>query len=375
MNSVCVRIFGDICSDRGYARLFTKESVGNIFGDSLDLIRSADIAIANLECPLTDRSNPIQKTGPCLIGPPETASKLSEAGFSGVCIGNNHIMDQGSDGLHDTLKICREAGISTFGAGKHLSDAREPLIVEKKGIRVGFYSMAESEFSIASENVPGANPIDQDFWCEDLQILKEKTDAFIVLLHAGKENYPFPPPKLQSLCRSIVRHGACCVVCQHSHCIGAIEKYENSCIVYGQGNCLFEQSGSRTIGWNTGCIVDIVLKESVTDSFNFHYYGQFEEIPIVRMLRGEKLAKLITIHEQLNEVVIDTDAVRKKWRSVADQEGPRMLLRMSGFNGIILKILFRTKIYKMIYSKGKRTAILNLIRCQTHRELLEQYLS
>lgn len=73
MNKVKVSIFGDICTDRGYRRCFEDETVENIFGDSLEFIWDTDIAVANLECPLTDDLNQIEKTGSCLSGPFITA--------------------------------------------------------------------------------------------------------------------------------------------------------------------------------------------------------------------------------------------------------------------------------------------------------------
>lgn len=47
-----------------------------------------------------------------------------------MCLGNNHIMDQGSRGLRETLRVCREAGISAFGAGANINEAWQPLIID-----------------------------------------------------------------------------------------------------------------------------------------------------------------------------------------------------------------------------------------------------
>ena len=39
-------------------------------------------------------------------------------------------------------------------------EAAKPFILEREGIKVGFYPCAEHEFSIVTENSPGANPFD-----------------------------------------------------------------------------------------------------------------------------------------------------------------------------------------------------------------------
>lgn len=60
-----------------------------------------------------------------------------------------------------------------------------------------------------------------------------------MLYHGGKEYYRYSSPNLQKTCRKMTEKGADLVLCQHSHCIGSYEEYNDSTILYGQGNFIF----------------------------------------------------------------------------------------------------------------------------------------
>src|SRR5690606_27860319 len=79
--------------------------------------------------------------------------------------------------------------------------------------------------------------------------------------HGGIEHYEYPSPRLQRVCRSMVRHGADLVLCQHSHLIGTVEKYRGGEILYGQGNAIYGyRPGNHA--WNTGLLVSVNLSRT-----------------------------------------------------------------------------------------------------------------
>jgi poly-gamma-glutamate capsule biosynthesis protein CapA/YwtB (metallophosphatase superfamily) len=74
------------------------------FNDLVPVIENCDYAITNLECPIGHHElRPIEKTGPNLLGRPETLRLLKDAGFQLVTLANNHIMDYGQTGLSSTF--------------------------------------------------------------------------------------------------------------------------------------------------------------------------------------------------------------------------------------------------------------------------------
>jgi len=197
----------------GETKAFVDENVVN-------LINNADFRVFNLELPLTDVETPIKKCGPNLIAPTSFINGLKKLGIDLLTLANNHIMDHGVGGLESTIAVLKENGIDYVGAGKNLSEAWKPYIIEQDGIKVGIYACAEHEFSIADEAYPGTNPFDPLESLDHISELKEQCDYVIVLYHGGKEHYRYPSPNLQKACRKMCDKGADLVVCQHSHCVG-----------------------------------------------------------------------------------------------------------------------------------------------------------
>lgn len=187
-----------------------------LIGDELlEKINKADYTIFNLEVPLTDEKKPIAKSGPNLIAPTATIEGLKAINPLFFGLANNHILDQGVEGLVSTVKVLEDAGIEYSGVGQNLVEACKPFIKEINGKRVGIYCCAEHEFSIATESTPGANPFDPLESFEHIEKLKQSADYVIVLYHGGKEYYRYPSPYLQKICRKLVDKGADLVITQH----------------------------------------------------------------------------------------------------------------------------------------------------------------
>ena len=68
----------------------------------LSIWNSADIRIFNLEVPLTDTEDPIDKCGPNLIAPTSVIKGIKALEPSLLTLANNHIFDQGEQGLQST---------------------------------------------------------------------------------------------------------------------------------------------------------------------------------------------------------------------------------------------------------------------------------
>ena len=234
--TISVMIGGDIVPTESNSDYFSRGDISHLIDDAL-LKRLADVdyRIFNLEVPLADEANPIEKCGPALISATGTVRGLAALGVDAVVLANNHIMDQGAQGLASTVVALDDVEILHFGEGKNVAKAASPLVVEAGGRRVGVYACAEHEFSIAGDSTPGANPFDPFSSPQHVSELRRGCDAVVVLYHGGKEHYRYPSPLLRTRCRTLVDSGADVVVCQHSHCVGCEERWHGGRIVYGQG--------------------------------------------------------------------------------------------------------------------------------------------
>ena len=349
---------------------FIEGNLTALLDDNLiELLQQADMRVFNLEVPLTDKANPIKKCGPNLIAPPETIKGIQTVGADFVTVANNHIMDQGESGLEDTFNVLKKAGIAYAGAGKTAEQAALPYIVEANGIKVGFYCCAEHEFSIVSTEKAGANPFDPLWSLDHIQELKAKCDYVVVLYHGGKEQYRYPSPELQKVCRRIADKGGDLVICQHTHCIGCEEIWNGSRIVYGQGNFLFDDCDNEY--WANSILVSLQMdKEKI----------EVEYIPIckngksVRLADSEEKEVILTGFEERSEAIQDQTFIIRQYREFSEKMCGSYCNRAMGKINRTLAFRVFNKITKGrlrddCYSSADALAMINVLECEPHREL------
>lgn len=240
------------------AELFKNGNADAAFNDVADVMRAADRTIVNLETAITDKDSKIVKYGPNLKSPFGTGETLKKAGVTDCVLSNNHIFDFGKAGLKDTLSELDKYGLNYTGIGKNEADSRKNLIIEKDGVKVAVVAVCEHEYSYALKDRCGARPYDPYDTNDDIAEAKKNADFVVVTYHGGKEQCRYPSPRLLKACRSMIKHGADVVLCQHSHCVGCYEEFNGGHILYGQGNFHFiKKEYSSDEGWNDGLLVGL----------------------------------------------------------------------------------------------------------------------
>lgn len=265
-----ITIGGDLSVTDENFELFNAGMSQKLFNDVIDVFKNSDKSIVNLECALTDKDTPIKKFGPNLKGPINTAETMKNAGVTNCVLSNNHIFDFGKPGLYDTLSALDKVGIAYTGIGENSSDARKNMILSDGKIKVAVLSVCEHEYSYALPDRVGAREYDPYDTSDDIVKAKENADYVIVIYHGGKEYCRYPSPRLLKLCRSMIKHGADVVLCQHSHCIGCYENFGKGHILYGQGNFHFAEKDpgiSDLDMWDTGLIVSLDFTDECKISF------------------------------------------------------------------------------------------------------------
>jgi hypothetical protein len=371
MKPITFLIGGDIAPTKSNFSFFSEGNIEDLVDHKLlKLLSEGDYRIFNLEEPLTDIIKPIQKDGPNLIAPASAINGIKLLNPSIIGLANNHIMDQDSQGLYNTIEQLSKNNIQYVGAGKDLENAAKPIIIEESGIKIGVYACAEYEFSIAGENKAGANPFDPLESLDHISNLKATCDFVIVLYHGGKELYRYPSPYLKKVCRKMAEKGADLVICQHSHCIGASEKYQDSLIVYGQGNFLFDLTDNEF--WATS----LILKATFDEKMSVDY------IPIYKKGNGVALSDqnmsdiiLKTFYERSEQISI-SGFIENEYMKFCIDNGLYYLGAFAGFGRILRKIngMLGGIITKQIYSLKKLNMLQNFIECEAHRELFLTYL-
>jgi len=318
---------GDVSASAVKKDVWNGATAETLFTDVVDLFHSANRVVVNLECALTERETVIRKFGPNLKMPICAAAILRDAGVTDCGLSNNHSVDFDEVGLADTIATLESAGLGWTGAGKNEADSRKDLIFTENGKTVRVITVCEHEYTYAMENVAGARPYDPYDTSADIRKAKAEADYVVVMYHGGKEYSRYPSPRLRKLCRSMVTDGADLVLCQHSHCIGCREKYENGEIVYGQGNFHFLYDDRDGTMWAEGLAVRVTLDDAVS----IEYIPVIEEENHIRLMNGaEKTAVLADFEKRSHD--LETEAWLDGWREFCAEMKPRYESAVAGFH-------------------------------------------
>jgi poly-gamma-glutamate capsule biosynthesis protein CapA/YwtB (metallophosphatase superfamily) len=236
-------------------------------------LNAADITFGQLEEPLSNRGKQQLFAG---IGGPrydggdvmDTAKKarqLVETGFDILSFATNHTMDRSEESLFDTIDAVRGAGIVLVGAGENIAAAREPQLVERDGVTVGFLaycSVLPYGYQATSER-PGTVPIrartsyEQIDWrpgtkprihseayeedvalmVADIEALRPKVDVLAISIHWGIHFEPATVAQYQrEVGRAAIDAGADIVLGHHAHILKGVDVYKGKAIVYSLNN-------------------------------------------------------------------------------------------------------------------------------------------
>jgi len=210
------------------------------FDSVASVIRGADIAVANLESPLTVGGK-AQKKKYTFSAPPSYIDGSVHAGFDLFTLANNHILDFGVDGLNSTINTLRKARIPFCGAGMNYAEAVKPAIVTHNGIRFGFlaFSLTYPESFWATPGKAGTAYVEQPALKQIIRETKKSVDIIVVSFHWGGEYREHPKPYQVRYAHQAIDAGADIVIGHHPHTLQGLEIYRGKLIAYSLGNFIF----------------------------------------------------------------------------------------------------------------------------------------
>jgi poly-gamma-glutamate synthesis protein (capsule biosynthesis protein) len=241
---------------------------------------------------------------------------------------NNHHLDWGYEAFFDTLDSLREAGIASVGSGKDEDEARKPVIIEKKGVRVAFLAYAPVTFMgyEADSNKAGSAPLtihtyyrqveheqpgtapdiltfaDQghlEAMREDIAKAKSLADIVVPTFHWGLHYAPV----LLSMYEFEVGHaaidaGADIILGHHQHILKGIEVYKGRVIFHGLSNFAFDAHMSEHAH-------SPELKKMVSrygEEFSVSFREDYPSYPFHPDARQTIIAKIYISKEEITKV-------------------------------------------------------------------------
>jgi len=229
-----------------------------IFERTERFLKNADFNVVNLECPITDTGTPFKDKKFIFKLPREYSFILKEGAINVVTLSNNHIMDYGVEGLISTLDVLNKNGIKYTGAGQNEEDAREPVILEKNGVKIGIlaYSATFPREYWATDKRPGTAFPFRNKVKNDIKNLRNIVDFLVVSFHWGAELLDTPKTYQKVLAKFAIDNGADLVIGHHPHVIQWPEIYRGKFIFYSLGNFIFGSYSDNSSGAILNLIID-----------------------------------------------------------------------------------------------------------------------
>lgn len=211
-------------------------------------IKSADFAVANLECPLGGKP---YKGYPVFSCPDDFALQLQKSGFDLLLTANNHCMDSGKSGAERTVKALDDMGINHIGVYLNATERgkRLPYIADVNGIKMAFLT-----YTYGTNGMPVKAPLVVDLIDEkqiEADVRKaraEGAEMVCVCMHWGNE-YEKMPSKRQRELREVMKNaGVDLIIGSHPHVVQPMEVdfSENRGVglatVYSLGNFISNQN-------------------------------------------------------------------------------------------------------------------------------------
>ena len=310
---------------------------------------------------------PISKCGPNLHCSALAADAVKFAGFTGVTLANNHILDYGEDGLRKTLECCKSAGLDVVGVGEDLDDAASILYLEKDRKKLAVINCCEHEFSIATDHEAGANPLNPVRQWYQIREAKANADFVLVIVHGGHEHFQLPSIRMRDTYRYFIDSGADAVVNHHQHCFSGYEVYEGKPIFYGLGNFCFDDNSLRNSTWNEGYMVKINFADDNVD-FALYPYTQCNDTVSVNLLTDEAREDFDKLLAELNDIIGNDSLLKERVKEYYERCSETELNLLEPYSGRVLNKLLRLGLLPRFVRGHKLTAFLNRIDCEAHRD-------
>lgn len=267
---------GDLMFDRGI-RHYAKKAGSNefIFQKIRPLLLNQDLVISNLEGPITDNLSKSSGTEPgspnnyIFTFDPSVAKTLWYENIRLVGLGNNHILNFGSDGEKETRGYLEAANVDFFGS----PNGDRTIIKTIQGVKIAFVDY--NEFT-------GSTALEQSQAITEIQKLKGKVDFIVVFCHWDVEYQAEPTEATKTLAHQFINAGADLIIGSHPHVAQITETYNNKKIYYSLGNFVFDQYFDENVRNGMGVILKINPK---TKSI------QFEELNFYLDTGGQTIIK------------------------------------------------------------------------------------
>jgi hypothetical protein len=310
-----ITILGDVCFAGRH--LHEHVSAGSSDWNPFSAFASDTYLVANLECPISDRGDPLPLKYAALRAAPQSATGLN--GLDLAVIANNHISDYGEQAVADTLDILQAHGLATVGYGRNIEDSWQPYSTEVDGVPLlvfGASCPTTNGENLATHVSPGVAPLSIEYLERKLKEQAESNAVKIVYLHWGLENMHRVVPEQVAVARAAIDWGAHAVIGCHGHVIQPYERYNDRWIFYGLGNFLFDDVTIRVPNESGGLTESVLTQrrencESLAVRFNVNAAHGSPSLTLQDIVAVSSRDRLAPRPVPISELTVDVDQINR----------------------------------------------------------------
>lgn len=226
------------------------------WGDALETMAAADssVRVMNLETSVTRSDDLAPDKAVRYRMNPANVECLQVAGVDVWTLANNHVLDHGTAGLLETLETLAGAGLRSAGAGRDLTQAWAPAVVEHGPGRVLVLSVGHASSGVPEDwaaggaqpgvaLLPDLSEATAARVTEAFDRVARAGDLRVVSVHWGS-NWGFRVPEAHRRFAHLLVDAGVHVVHGHSsHHPRPVEVYRGRLILYGCGDLVDDYEG------------------------------------------------------------------------------------------------------------------------------------
>jgi Bacterial capsule synthesis protein PGA_cap len=216
-----------------------------LFGQIRPYVKGADLALCHVEVPMTPAA---PASYPIFNTPPELAEAISKTGWEACDTASNHSLDQGQEGIDETLKALDRAGVEHTGSYASKKESGKILMLGDKGVRVAYLA-----YTTDTNGIPVPEPWSLDVTenpgaviADARRARRQGADAVLVNMHWGIDMTPEyvgePSAKQRAFVNELARAPEItAVVGQGPHVVQSIDRRQGKYVVFSEGNLVSNQ--------------------------------------------------------------------------------------------------------------------------------------
>jgi len=213
---------------------------GPMYSSIAPTVRTADVAICEMETPLAPAQGPFSGW-PDFSAPPQVLTALKAVGYRTCTTASNHSLDQGYDGVKRTLDELDAAGLKHTGSARTAAEAARTLLITlANGVRVAqlAYSFDFNGIAMPADKPWLANLTDVSTILAAAHRAKlAGADIVVLSMHWGTEyDHLATQTQRDQAAQLLASPDIDVILGDHAHVVQPMQKINGKWVIYCMGN-------------------------------------------------------------------------------------------------------------------------------------------